>query len=227
MNKGEILLVEDNAEILKANLWMLKREGYTVKYAETVDQARACVGAHMPDLIVLDILLPDGSGLTFCEEVRRRANVPILFLTALGKSGDIVKGLQTGGDDYLAKPYEYKVLLARIEALLRRAKARRQTIERGPLLLDIPSMHVYVDGRDALLTQKEFLILLTLMEREGESISAEDLYHAAWGTDAAGDTRAVRPQISRLRGKLWPDASAPAPFSITTEYGCGYVFRMN
>lgn len=225
MSKGTILLVEDNLEILKANAFMLEWEGYTVRCAENVEQARAHIKGGMPDLLVLDIMLPDGSGLAFCEEVRRRReDVSILFLTALGKSSDIIMGLRTGGDDYLAKPYEYDVLLARIEALLRRSLAKRQVMERGPLRLELPAMRAYVNGRDALLTQKEFLILLTLVRREDESISPEELYRIAWGGDAAGDTRAVRPQVSRLRGKL--ELHGGLPFTIATEYGRGYVFRM-
>ncbi len=225
MSKGTLLLVEDNEEILKANAWMLERAGYQVLQAQSVDEARACICGGMPDLIVLDILLPHSSGLAFCQELRRSSNVPILFLTALGKSEEIVRGLRAGADDYLTKPYKYEVLLARIEALLRRSTAWLQSIERGLLKLEISSMRAYVDGRDALLTQKEFLILLTLIQREGESISAGELYRAAWGDDAEGDTRAVRAQVSRLRSKL--GLTNDMPFSITAEYGRGYVFRMD
>ncbi len=223
MSKGTILLVEDNAEILKANTWMLTQEGYSVQQATSIKEAQRSLNTSLPDLIVLDILLPDGSGLTLCEELRRQANVPILFLTALGKSSDVVKGLRAGGDDYLAKPYEYEVLLARIEALLRRSPLQMTTLERGALKLEIPSMRVYVNGRDALLTQKEFLVLLTLVQREGEVVTPDELYRAAWGESAATGTHAVRPQVSRLRSKL--EAESDASFSITSEYGRGYVFR--
>lgn len=225
MSKGTILLVEDNPEIQKANTFMLAQRHYTVICVETVSEARKAIQHTLPDLIVLDIMLPDGSGLSFCKEIRQRSQVPILFLTALGESDDMVQGLRQGGDDYLAKPYEYEVLLARIEALLRRSSQHQFTLEREQLKLEVSAMRAYVDGRDALLTQKEFLLLLTLMQREGETVTAEELYRSAWGDDANEDTRAVRPQISRLRSKL--ALGSNTQFSITAKYGQGYVFCMS
>lgn len=221
-----ILLVEDNPDIMNINRKMLARNGYRVLEAETLQQAEALLAQH-PDLVILDIILPDGSGLEFCRQVRRHSWVPILFLTALETNGDIVAGFNAGGDGYLAKPYDLDVLLARVAALLRRAKetALATEIVVGPLRLDLLSSRAILDGNDVHLTQKEFSILLLLVKNQGQQVSAQELYETAWGMDTNNDVRAVRPQISRLRVKL--SAGAGSPFDIIAKYGQGYCFVVN
>lgn len=219
--KQTILLVEDNPDIIKINRTALDMSGYRVLVAGTLEQGRGLLEQEHPDLIILDILLPDGSGLSFCEEVRKTSGMPILFLSALGENRDIVNGLLRGGDDYLPKPYDLDVLLARVEALLRRTGNGAETIvTRGALTMDTVSQCVMVNGIDILLTPKEFAILLYLVQNEGHEVQTELLYKAAWRRPMANDTRAVKTAVSRLRKKI-----EPAGFQINFVRGAGYRFE--
>lgn len=216
-----ILLVEDNPDILKINGMALTMRGYRVLEAGTIMQGRKLLEQENPSLIILDILLPDGNGLSFCDEIREKSDLPILFLSALGENGDIVNGLLRGGDDYLPKPYDLEVLLARVETLLRRAGRQVvTTIARGTLTLNTVSQFALVNGRDILLTPKEFAILLHLVRNEGREVQAEQLYQAAWRQPMAKDDRAVKTAISRLRKKI-----QPANFQIVFVRGTGYRFE--
>ena len=217
-----ILLIEDNPAVLKANHKLFTMHNYHVLTAQNLAEAQTHIQASQPDLLVLDILLPDGSGLDFCRDLRRTMSVPVLFLTALGTKSMVVKGLRTGGDDYLTKPYHMQELLARAETLLRRA-APQTIIERGPLCLDITAMRAFVNGEDAMLTPREFSVLHLLVTNEGNELSPERIYRSAWGQNATSDTRAVRTQISRLRTKL--KMNEHVTFSICAERGKGYTFH--
>jgi len=202
-----ILLVEDNEQILRGNERMLKRRGYDTMIAMTLEEARERLKARRPDAIVLDIMLPDGSGLSFMRELRQTSDIPILLLTGLTTPEDIVRGLESGGDDYLTKPYDFEVLLARIEALLRRAARIPKRLEKGELTLDIRSNRAFLRGTDILLSPKEFAVLLLLAENLGQALTTDLIYEAAWrqnagtgtGADASG---AVKTVVSRLRRKL-------------------------
>lgn len=199
---GTILLVEDNPHIMKINAQLLTLRGYQVLQAETAAQAREQLRWHPVDLIVLDILLPDGSGLELCRELKAQRPIPILFLTALGENQDVVEGLRAGGDDYLAKPYDLEVLAARIEARLRAAKEVRRYCCYGGLKLDLLTTTGYVNGEDIHLTQKEFTALLLLARAAERKVSQEELMEALWGPDARAESRALWTLISRLRKKL-------------------------
>lgn len=201
--KGLILLVEDNARILSGNERMLTRRGYETMTATTLAEARERMAEKGPDAIVLDIMLPDGNGLDFMRELRQSSDVPILLLTGLTTPRDIVRGLEEGGDDYLTKPYDFSVLLAHLEALLRRAVHIPDTLVTGALTLEIRANRALMFGADMLLTQKEFAVLLLLAEHEGQPISTERLYETVWKqAPDAGVGNAVKPVISRLRRKL-------------------------
>lgn len=216
-----ILLVEDNPDIIKINRYALTMRGYRVLEARTIEQGRELLERENPNLIILDILLPDGSGLSLCEEIRKNSGLPILFLSALGENQNIVDGLLRGGDDYLPKPYDLDVLLARVEALLRRVVCGTEVIvRRGALTLDTVSQCAMVNGRDILLTPKEFAILLYFVRNEGREVKAEQLYKAAWRQPMKNDTRAVKTAVSRMRKKL-----EPTGMQITFERGAGYRFK--
>ena len=206
-----ILLVEDNEQIQRGNERMLKRRGYTVTTALTLAEARTRLEEQMPDAIVLDIMLPDGSGLDFMRELRRsphdKSNIPILLLTGLTTPEDIIRGLSEGGDDYLAKPYDFGVLLARIEALLRRAGQFPKTLTKDSLQLDIISNRAFLDGSDILLSPKEFALLLLMVQNEGRLLTAASLYEAIWKLPLDADTSVIRTAVSRLRQKLGCDFS--------------------
>ena len=164
-----ILLVEDNPHIMKINAEALSMYGYEILQATTAGECREAMRWHPVDLVVLDIMLPDGDGVELCRELKERYQVPILFLSALGESRDVVEGLRAGGDDYLAKPYDLEVLAARVEARLRQERTRSRYVSYGNLRLDTLSGCGYLGDTDLLLTQKEFAVLLLLVHNAGKS----------------------------------------------------------
>lgn len=199
---------------------MLIRRGYEVISALTIAHARSAIQKQMPDLFVLDIMLPDGSGLDFLAELRRHTRAPVLLLTGLTTPKDIVRGLTAGGDDYLAKPYDFGVLLARVEALLRRAEKIPEKLVRGRLCLDVAADVATFDGNDLLLTQKEFLLLQIFVQNEGRFITAEYLYEKVWKQPMTGDSNALRSTLKRLRAKL-----EGSGYCIALSKGEGYQFE--
>lgn len=215
-----ILLVEDNPHIMKINSEMLSMRGYEVIRASSVAECRQALAWHPINLVVLDIMLPDGNGVELCREIKKKYRMPILFLSALGENKDVVDGLRAGGDDYLAKPYDLEVLIARIEARLRREQESDRFVCYGGLKLDTHSGLGYLDGVDLLLTQKEFSVLLLLMHKADTFVSKQELLREIWNTDAQEDTRALWTLISRLRGKLNTECSR---LEISSERSCGYM----
>ncbi len=220
MSAKRILLVEDNEQIMRGNERMLTRRGYEVISALTLTEARSAVQTRIPDLFVLDIMLPDGSGLDFMAELRRQSQAPVLLLTGLATPEDIVRGLTAGGDDYLAKPYDFEVLLARVEALLRRAENVPEKLVRGRLSLDVAADVATFDGNDLLLTQKEFLLLLIFVQNEERFISADYLYEKVWKAPSSGDSQALKKTIHRLREKI-----TGSGWRIEWSRGEGYSFE--
>jgi len=215
-----ILLVEDNEEIQAANKDMLELLGYEVTLAMNLAEARNKLKYKSPDVIVLDIMLPDGNGLDFLTELRAQSQIPVLMLTAMGTSEDTVAGFSTGADDYIAKPYDYKVLAARIEALLRRAGRMYETLQKGSLKLDVIASKAFLQDNDLLLTQKEFAMLLVFTQNEGKLISDEYLYEKIWSGTFNDDPVALRNTVSRLRKKL-----VNSEYTVSVTRGKGYLFE--
>ncbi|MCL2270904.1 MAG: response regulator transcription factor [Treponema sp.] len=217
-----ILLVEDNEDIQLVNKRMLDRLYiYKIHLAMNLAEARKMLSESTPDLIVLDIMLPDGNGLDFLKELRRQhKNLPVLLLTALGTPEDEVKGLKSGGDDYLTKPYDYSVLLARIKALLNRAERVPETITKGTMIIKIPSNEVFINDENIRLSQNEFGLLLQFAQNEDCVIGAAYLYEQVWGLKMLEDTSALRNTVYKLRKKL-----ANSGFTIVAERGDGYIFE--
>ncbi|EMS71547.1 response regulator transcription factor [Ruminiclostridium cellobioparum] len=220
MRKKMILLVEDNEQILRGNERLLTRRGYGIAAALTLFEARKELETQMPDLIVLDIMLPDGSGLDFIAELRQHSQIPVLLLTGLTTPEDVVRGLTAGGDDYLAKPYDFGVLLARVEALLRRSEQIPEKLTRDRLSLDVTVGVALLDGTDLLLTQKEFALLLLFAQNVGRFIGAEYLYEKVWKQPMTGDSNALRSTLKRLRAKL-----EGSGYCIILSKGEGYQFE--
>ena len=220
MREKLILLVEDNEQILRGNERLLTRRGYGIAAALTLFEAHKELEAQMPDLIVLDIMLPDGSGLDFIAELRQHSQIPVLLLTGLTTPEDVVRGLTAGGDDYLAKPYDFGVLLARVEALLRRSEQIPEKLTRDRLSLDVAVGVASLDGTDLLLTQKEFALLLVFAQNEGRFISAEYLYEKVWKQPMAGDNQAFKKTLYRLREKI-----KGSGWRIELSRGEGYSFE--
>ncbi len=217
---GLILLVEDNEQILRGNARMLRRRGYDVTSAATLREARERMAEAAPDVAVLDIMLPDGSGLDFMRELRRNGNIPVLLLTGLTAPEDIVRGLTEGGDDYLTKPYDFTVLLARIEALMRRAGRVPDVLLKGSLKLDIVAGQAFVGDGNILLTQKEFSLLLFLVENEGSPMQTDLIYKRVWKQPMANDDGALKNVVYKLRKKL-----TGSGYTIVNMRGEGYCFE--
>ena len=217
-----ILLVEDNPHIMKINAEVLALHGYEVLRAETAAEARKQLSWHPVNLIVLDIMLPDGNGVELCRELKLRYHIPILFLTALGENQDVVEGLRAGGDNYLPKPYDLEVLVAMVEARLRADADSRRYLSYGNLKLDTVSSVGYVNGRDILLTQKEFIVLLLLTQNAAHKESQAELMREAWGAESEAENRALWTLISRLRKKLKSEESR---LEISSLRGGGYLLE--
>ncbi|MCL2169087.1 MAG: response regulator transcription factor [Defluviitaleaceae bacterium] len=198
-----ILLIEDNEAIQEINKDLLEEVGgYTVRLAMNLGEARRAVAESTPDLIVLDIMLPDGSGLDYLKELKSQMpNVPVILLTALSEVSDEVRGIRDGGDDYIAKPASSDVLLARIEGLLRRA-GRHDVAEYGRMTVNFVSRRVLLDGEDAGLTAKEFLLLTYFLKNMNKRLTAEEIYKEVWGLEPSGQVPTVRVHIKELRRKL-------------------------
>jgi DNA-binding response OmpR family regulator len=218
-NHGYLLLVEDDPDVQANNKKALTRRSHRIRQAYTLAEARAILSEETPRAVILDIILPDGSGLDFLHELRETTHVPVLLLTALGTPDDILRGLEAGGDRYIPKPYDLDLFLAEVEALLRRASVIPDTLIVGPLKLEAISDTAYLNGADMLLSQKEFSLLLLFTQHQGKIISPEYIYTKVWGQPMSGDSNALMVTVSNLRSSL--DGSG---FAITGKRGKGYIF---
>jgi DNA-binding response OmpR family regulator len=171
------------------------------------------------NLVILDIMLPDVDGLELCTKIKEMNNLPIIFLSALGENAQVIDGFRAGGDDYLTKPYDIGVLIAHIEARLRNAQERKRYTNFMGLKLDALSMIAYYEGKDLLLTQKEFLLLQLLSENVSGYVSLESLYKKIWGTDSGSGRNALHATVSRLNKKL---DSTHAKVKVSYFRGEGY-----
>lgn len=222
---ARILVVDDEPAIQELLRHNLTREGYEVEVA--ADGHAALAAAGRADLIILDLMLPGLDGLTVCREIRRRSDVPILMLTARAEDTDKIVGLEVGADDYVTKPFNVRELVARVRAILRRARRDEgpptQRLQVGDIALDLEARQAYVGAREVNLSPTEFRLLEVLMENRGRVLSRDQLLDRVWGADYAGDPRVVDVYIRYLREKLEPDPSHPT--YIETVRGAGYRFR--
>ena len=219
-NESYLLLVEDEPLVQENNRMILERRGYKIRQAYTLAEARKIVAEDPPTAIVLDIQLPDGSGMDYLKELRETSNVPVLLLTARGTSDDIICGLEAGGDDYLTKPYELPVFLIRLEALVRRASLIPDKLAFGPISIDNASNRAYVNGEDIGLQQKELSLLRQFIQYPESTLSAEALYEKVWGQKMLDDENSLKKTISNLRSKL--DGSG---YTISRARGEGYYIE--
>jgi two-component system alkaline phosphatase synthesis response regulator PhoP len=224
-----ILLVEDEPGLVLTLTDRLSKEGYTVESASDGPAGFKRATTESFDLIILDVMLPHSSGLDVCRDLRQHGfKSPILMLTAKSQLVDKVVGLKLGADDYLTKPFEMMELLARVEALLRRAPARRpvaaaqDSYEFGPIRVDFRSTAVFREGEPIELSAREFKLLRYFIEHRGATISRDELLNAVWGYDAMPFTRTVDVHVAWLRQKLEPNPRHPQ--FILTVHGMGYRF---
>ena len=201
MNKF-VLCVEDDKAMQLMNKSMLEAKGFTVKTAMTLREAHEHMSAEMPDIIILDIHLPDGNGLDFLRELRKTSQVPVIALTNNKEEQDIVEGLKSGCDDYIHKPHSFPILYARIEALLRRTQNVPETITKGTLVLETYSNTALIDGEDLRLTGREFDVLFLLVQHEDKLLTEDFIFEKIWGQPLINDKNALQVVISRLRKKI-------------------------
>ena len=217
---GYLLMIEDEPLIQQNNKKALERDGYTVRQAYTLSEARAMIDEETPRAISLDIKMPDGCGLDFLRELRKTSNVPVLILSSKGMPQDIIKGFEAGGDDYVSKPYALPIFMIRLTALMRLASLVPEKIEIGPLSIDMTSNRAYLDSVDMGLQQKELSLLQLFMQCPGQILSPEHLYERVWGEKMFGGGNALKVSISKLRTKL-----AGSGYTVTVSRGEGYYFE--
>ncbi|HEY1304414.1 MAG TPA: response regulator transcription factor [Vicinamibacterales bacterium] len=222
---ARILVVDDEPNIIATIAPLLRARGYEVFSAMTGGAALDAVGRDKPDLIVLDLGLPDIDGAEVCRRVREGSSVPILVLSARGAEGDKVKALDAGADDYVTKPFGTEELLARIRAALRRLDSASQSSEpivRGDLVIDRERFRVLRDGDEVRLTPKEFELLLYMAQHPGKVLTHRTLLKAIWGPHATDQVEHLRVLVGALRKKIEPNPSSPR--YILTEPWVGYRF---
>jgi len=222
---SRILLVDDEPALLDTLAYNLRNSGYDVVTAadgaDALEQARS----SSPDLVILDLMLPEIDGLTVCRSLRAAADTPILVLTARTGELDKIIGLESGADDYMTKPFSLGELQARIRALLRRAGPRQQgdEIRSGNLVLNMTSRKAFLGENELNLSPKEFSLLAELMRHQGAVLSRDLLLTRVWGYDYYGDSRTVDVHVRWLREKIESDSSSPE--RIVTVRGIGYRFE--
>ncbi|MDP9727877.1 response regulator [Alicyclobacillus tolerans] len=227
----KILVVEDEEPIQKILRFAMEREGYQVISAEDGVRAVQLAREEKPDLVLLDLMIPEKDGFEVCRELREFTAVPIIMLTARDAEVDKILGLELGADDYVTKPFSTRELLARVKATLRRVELERDMHEKedGHLLylhdivIDLAHYEVRKNGTLISLTHREFQLLAYLASRPGLVYTREQLLTEVWGMDYVGDERTVDVTIRRLREKLEEDASAPE--YVLTRRGVGYYAR--
>jgi DNA-binding response OmpR family regulator len=222
-----ILLVEDETNVRETLALNLNAEGYSVLTAADGLAGLQAAREHKPDLILLDLMLPELDGLSLCRLLRRDSTVPIIMLTARGTEIDKIAGLETGADDYVVKPFSLGELLARVRANLRRAstetRAAAAKLTAGDLTLDLLARRATLGSEEVKLTHREFDLLAELMRNQSAVLSRDLLLTRVWGFDYAGDSHTVDVHIRWLREKIEADPSAPK--RITTVRGVGYRFE--
>ena len=216
-----ILVVDDDNALREMVGIVLESEGFEVSYHDAGSGAYEKFNEVKPDLVLLDVMLPGMDGIQVCEQIRSECGTPIIMLTAKTESEDVVRGLEAGADDYVVKPFDPAILIARIKARLRPlAEPEGETITIGPLTLDIVGHEVRRGGEKLSLTPLEFNLLLTLALKPKQVFTREMLLETVWGYHYKADTRLVNVHVQRLRSKIEDDADNPK--IVTTVRGIGY-----
>ncbi len=223
----KILVVDDEPSIREAITYTLKKEGYDVSTADDAQAAVRVFFDKVPDLVLLDVMLPSGSGFDVCRRIRAKHNVPIIFLTARADEIDRVVGLELGADDYITKPFGMRELIARVKAVLRRATPKsdepeRKRVEVGDLVIDESRHIVGLAGKRIDLSPKEFSLLQLLASHPDQVFTRQQLLDRVWGLDAYVEERTIDVHVRWLREKIESDPSTPT--KLLTVRGFGYKF---
>ncbi len=227
--KTTVLTADDDPQLLRLVARNLQLEGYEVITASDGKQALELIETRIPDLVLLDVMMPKMDGFTVCHRVREFSAVPIIIITARGQDQDKVRGLDLGADDYLTKPFSVDELLARVRAVLRRAKfttneqvhALRTTTAIGDLTIDYAQHLVSMAGKEIVLTPTEYRIVSYLAQNAGRVVTQDLLLEHVWGAEYVGEGHMLQVNINRLRRKIEPDHSHPR--YILTKVGIGYL----
>ena len=224
-NGARVLVVDDELQIVRGLKVILRNAGFSVEAAATKADALDAVSVRPPDLMVLDLVLPDGSGVEVCEEVRRWSRLPILVLSALGDQREKVRALDAGADDYITKPFGSEELTARLRALLRRSAdtASAPAVEVGDLTVDLAARTVVRAGEEVHLTPIEFNLLKVLAQHLGKLVTHRQLLHEVWGPGYEDEAHYLRVHVAHIRAKLEPEPSRPR--YLLTDPGVGYRLR--
>ena len=223
-----ILVVEDEESLAETVRYNLEREGYGVSLASDGRQALERFRADGPSLVILDLMLPEISGLDLCRTMRAESDVPIIMVTAKDSEADKVAGLELGADDYVTKPFSMRELVSRVRANLRRTRPSvapedaDEVLAGGPVRMDVGRHEVSVAGASVLLPPKEFELLEAFLRRKGRLLTRDFLIEEVWGPDYFGDTRTLDVHVKRLRRKL--EADPHHPDHLLTVRGLGYKF---
>jgi two-component system KDP operon response regulator KdpE len=221
MNRAFVLVVDDEPQILRALQTNLRSAGYEVETASTAEAALAAAPMRPPDAVILDLVMPDGSGIDVCRELRSWSAAPVLVLSVVGDEAEKVAALDAGADDYVEKPFGIDELLARLRALLRRAgPSTEPVLEIGELVIDLDKHLVTVDGRRVQLTPNEFELLRLLAQNEGKLMTHPAILREVWGPAYSAESHYLHVYISQLRRKLEADPARPR--YLLTEPGAGY-----
>ncbi|MBQ5316130.1 MAG: response regulator transcription factor [Oscillospiraceae bacterium] len=215
----DILIVEDNTELCTLLCDFLRAEGYTVSTAQNGEKALSLYERYGARLVLLDINLPDTDGFAVCRRIRERDNTPVLILTARTDKEDKLNGLVLGADDYIEKPYDIDILIAKIKGIFRRRLARDMITE-GDLILNLADGTASKGGSPLALTAKEFELLRLLIENKGQTLTKEYLFERVWGSDSESEPQTLTVHIKWLRQKTEKDPKSPV--HIVTVWGKGY-----
>ncbi|MDX1521887.1 MAG: response regulator transcription factor [Anaerolineae bacterium] len=224
----KILVIDDDPLLLTLIQQSLQKDNYSIKTAPNGPEGLEVMEKFKPDLVILDIMMPGVSGWEICDEIRRTSTVPIIMLTARGSQTDIVRGLQSGADDYLVKPFHQAELLARVSAVLRRVRTtpasatERMNFGEGELVIDPADHRVTRHDEEIELTPTEFNLLIFMANRAGRILSTEVIFDNVWSYDTEANLESVKWYVWRLRKKIEENPSRPK--FIITERGVGYRF---
>ena len=220
-----ILVVDDEPQIVRALKVILRGAGYSTEQAESKEEALNAVSVHPPDAMVLDLVLPDGSGVDVCTEVRSWTSLPIIVLSAVGDEREKVRALDAGADDYITKPFGTDELLARLRAALRRVSedGGEPTVDLGDLVVDLAARTVARNGEGVHLTPIEFNLLRVLALHRGKLVTHRQLLHEVWGPGYEEETHYLRVHVAHIRSKIESEPSRPR--HLITEPGIGYRLR--
>jgi two-component system response regulator RegX3 len=222
-----ILLVEDETSLVESVRYSLEREGFGVVVAQDGRRAIERFRADAPDLVILDLMLPEMSGLDVCRLIREESTVPIVMVTAKDSEADKVAGLELGADDYVTKPFSVRELVSRVRAHLRRARMQTalppdEVLTGGPIEMDVAKHEVRVSHEAVPFPPKEFELLEAFLRRKGRLLTREFLIEEIWGADYVGDTKTLDVHVKRIRRKIEPDPHEPV--HLVTVRGLGYKF---